>query len=134
MERRNPKSQASINIRSFVKKFIESIPSHEFDSLLNEISYLDHYKSIELKKAIKHHLDEVITRAIKFYRPEVLFRKSFKRSDHILKIDVVDFGYESMYRARNIYPNKRFTLTVYVFAKREEAEEYLVDKLSETIN
>jgi hypothetical protein len=127
MEQR--KDRPAIDIRNFVRKYIETIPSHEFDALLNEISYLDHYRTIELRKAYVHHLDDVIDKAIVFYKPGILYRKSFVTEDHTMKIDLLDFGAETFYREKLVFPNKKIKVLLHVFKKKEDAENFLVEKL-----
>jgi hypothetical protein len=132
MEHKRKKLQPhTFELKNFVRKYIDDIPSHEFDSLLNQISYLDHYRSLKLRKSYVHHIDEVIRKAMDLYHPLVLYSNTFFLSEGILEVDVIDFGNVSLYRSRLCYPNKKYRLTLNLFDTRAEAEDYLVDKLSD---
>jgi hypothetical protein len=120
----------TIDIRSFVRKYVDDIPNREFNLLMNQISFLDQFRSIQLPKADEHHLNTVISKAVWFYKPDMLYKKNFTFDEKKFTLELIDFNHLIVYRAIMTYPDGKIKVTLKCFAERFEAEEYLVEKLS----
>lgn len=123
-------SITTIDLRSFVRKYVDDIPNREFNLLMNQISFLDQFRSIQLPKAEEHHLNTVISKAVWFYKPELLYKKSFNFEEKRFTLELIDFGHLLVYRAVMQYPDGKIKVTLRCFSHRDEAEEYLIEKLS----
>jgi hypothetical protein len=120
----------NLDIRQFVRKYINDISHNDFNALINQIAYLDQFKSIQLQKGSRHYLNDVLSKAIRYLLPDVLYHNVFEFGQKDFQIELVDFGTQLIYRAQLIYPDDELRVTVRFFSDREEAENYLVDKLS----
>lgn len=123
-------SLTTIDIRSFVRKYVDDIPNREFNLLMNQIAFLDQFRSIQLPKSDEHHLNTVISKAVWFYKPEMLYKKSFVFDEKRFTVELIDFDHLLIYRATMVYPDAKIKVTLKCFSDRMEAEEYLVEKLS----
>jgi hypothetical protein len=127
----NTSAKPQFEMRKFVREMITELPSYEFDALMNQVAYLDYYYSIQLKKAYKHHLDLVINKAIVAAKPAILYRNTFADSETVQKFEFYAFSNIFLYRSKVVYDNNKYKLIIQLFKTQEEAENYLVEKLSD---
>lgn len=127
------KTVSQLDLRKYVRSLVNELPSYEFDALMNQIAYLDHYGSIKLRKSYIHHIDEVISRAVKREKCEMLYSRTFRFSGTVHTIDLVLIQDVFLLRSRLYFENGKYRVVINVFCQREQAEELLVDWLSEKI-
>ena len=124
---------ASLDLRKYVRSLVNELPSYEFDALMNQISYLDHYGSIKLRKSYIHHIDEVISRAVKREKCEMLYARTFRFSGTVQTIDLVSIQDIFLLRSRLYFTNGKYRVLINIFCQREQAEELLIEWLSEKV-
>jgi hypothetical protein len=119
-----------LDIRYFVRRYVDDIPSKDFNALINQIAFLDQFKSIQLNKGSLHLLNDVINKAIAHFRPQVLYSKSFTFEDRHFVLELLDFGTQCIYRGQLTFPDMEMKVNIKCFTDREDAEDFLVEKLS----
>jgi hypothetical protein len=127
----NTTAKPQFELRKFVKEMISELPSYEFEALMNQVSYLDYYYSIHLKKSHVHHLDLIINKSILAAKPALLYRNTFTDSETLQKFEFYAFSNIFLYRSKVIYANEKYKLIIQLFNTKDEAENYLVEKLSD---
>jgi hypothetical protein len=121
------------DLRKQVRELIYELPSYEFDALMNQVAYLDYYLSIRLKKSYAHHLDHVIDKAILSAKPLQLYDNAFTGEECVEKLEVYLFENTCLYRAKTIFQNEKYRLHIRLFKNRDQAENFLVERLSDFV-
>jgi hypothetical protein len=125
------KQPGRFDLRKQVRELIYELPSYEFDALMNQVAYLDYYLSIRLKKSYAHHLDHVIDKSIIHNKPHQLYDNAFTGEECVEKLEVYLFENSCLYRAKTIYQNEKYRLHIRIFKSRDDAENFLVERLSD---
>ena len=119
-----------LDIRHFVRNYADHLSARDFNSLINQITYLEEYGAIQLGKSSLHYLNEVFSKAVHAMSPGVLYSRVFVFDQRKFIIELFDFNGTYVYRSQFFYPDKEMKVMLRTFSSQDTAEHFLVDKLS----